>query len=747
MFDFSGWATKNDVRCRDGRIIRKNAFKDMDGVRVPLVWSHDHKSPENVLGHAVLKNKDEGVYAYCSLNDETKGGRQTKSLIKHGDINSLSIFANDLVERGHEVVHGVIRELSVCLAGANPLAVIDNVMCHGGVEDADGNGIIIYGGDSEPIIVHSDEGDNDMFNDEEDDENLDYEEEDDVEEEDDEDEAEDLEDDDEDEDDEDEEEDEDEYEDDEDDENIVKHSANLTADDILDTLTEEQFNVVDAIINDAYNKGLEDGGNEMKHSVWDNEKSVEKKEVTLSHDAMNSLFSDAQSCGSLKQACIAHAADYGIDDINMLFPDPKATSTEPEFIKKRTEWVAAVMNGVKHVPFSRIKSIFADITEEEARAKGYVKGNRKIEEVFGLLKRETSPTTIYKKQKFDRDDILDVKDFNVVAWVRQEMRIKLEEEVARAILIGDGRSTLSPDKIKEDCIRPIWKDDELFTIKNNVAYSSSDTAEMKAKKFIKTVIKTRKSYTGSGNLTMFCGEDILADMLLIEDKNERVIYDTVEKLKTVLRVKNIVSCPLLDGLTRDDGTNTYTLGAILVDLGDYSVGTDKGGEINSFDDFDIDFNQLKYLMETRFSGALTKPYSAMVYEFAVTGTVDPAAYTTDGILFTGDTVKASDICDGIYFNSENIVGECYKQTGWTAFSATASKNTGYFFAFNAGSGNTVSVIGEGEVKAVTASSGAADATHVVRVDNKHKCKVVVTDGTITKTYAVTGLKMYENAPQ
>lgn len=730
MFDFSGWATKNDVKCRDGRVIRRNAFKDMDGKTVPLVWSHDHKSPDNVLGHAVLENRPEGVYCYCSLNEDTKGGKQTKALIKHGDLNSLSIYANDLVERGSDVTHGVIREVSVCLAGANPLAVIDNVMAHSMDGEAGGVGVIIYGGDEEPL-VHSMEGEEEMYDDYENDEFVDQDEID------------------------------DEYENDEfvdqdeiddnydendgvENEGDIRH-AGLSANDILDTLTDEQFSLMDQLINDAYLAGLaenDNGGNEeMKHSVFENQG---KETAVISHDALQTIFEDAKSLGSLKQSALAHAAEYGINDIDLLFPDAKATSNEPEFIKRKTTWVAKVLNGVKHLPFTRIKSLFADITEEEARAKGYIKGNRKVEEVFGLLKRQTGPCTIYKKQKLDRDDIIDIKDFNVVSWLRQEMRGMLDEEIARAILIGDGRSAVSPDKVKEDCIRPIWKDDELFTIKNDVLYTSTDTPEMKAKKFIKSVIKTRKNYNGSANITLFCGEDILSDMLLIEDKNERVIYDSVDKLKTVLRVSDIVTVPQFDTLTRVINGKTKVMAAILVDLNDYSVGTDKGGEVNTFDDFDIDYNQEKYLMETRCSGALTKPYSAMVYEFTIGTAVEPAGPSdpTD-VLFTGGTTKVSDIQGALDISDANITGSLYYQAAFTDFDSDAK---GYFLAIDPGaaSGATVTVKYAGSTDKVKKATGDDTNLYVINITDK-KAKIVITSTlngeTVEKTYAVTGLKL------
>ena len=607
-YDFSGWATKNDIKCSDGRTIRKNAFIDNDGKKVPLVWNHQHNDPSNVLGHAMLENRNDGVYAYCTLND-TEAGNTVRELLQHGDVTALSIYANGLRQRGGDVLHGAIKEVSVVLAGANPGAYIDSVIAH---SDGAEEGIVcaFVGNNEIEYIQHSeDEEEDEMYEDYEDE----Y----------------------------------DDYEDDED----IQHSDEETIGDILDTLNEKQLDAVyaligsmsgsgemshsdisdeDETIQDVFNTlsekqkkvvyamigmALESkGGNEdMKHNVFDNEMGEAN---VLSHSEIEAIFTDAKRSGSgtLKDAVLAHADAYGIEHIDYLFPDAKAVSNTPDFIKRDTDWVSTVMNGVHKQPFSRIKSIHANITADEARAKGYIKGKRKLEEVFTLLKRSTDPQTIYKKQKLDRDDIIDITDFDVVAWLKQEMRIMLDEEIARAILIGDGRLSSSDDKIQETHIRPIWTDDDLYSVKVNVKVTGD-----KAKDTIKAAIKARKDYKGSGNPVFFTTEDMLTDMLLIEDGMGRPLYESEEKLRTTLRVSKIETVEVMEGAKRNaDGTNMELLG-IIVNLKDYNVGADKGGAINMFDDFDIDFNQQKYLMETRCSGALVKPFSALVLETEVTG--------------------------------------------------------------------------------------------------------------------------------
>ena len=579
-FDFSGWATRNDLKCSDGRIIRKDAFKSNDGQKVPLVWNHQHSDPNEVLGHAVLENREEGVYAYCKFND-TESGRTAKLLVQHGDVNALSIYANQLKQQGPNVMHGNIRELSLVLAGANPGAFIESIIKHGEESDEEG---IIYTGEN---ITLSHSGTGDQEKDEEKLEHADGAEE--------------------------------KKEDSKVAEEPKKNEGEETVADVFNTLTEKQKTVVYAMIGQALeDNGKEDnnsegGDEEMKHNVFDNDN--ENQENVLSHDAMETIIADGKRYGSLKESFLAHAEEYGIKEIETLFPEPKSLNNPPEFIKREMGWVQKVMSGVHHTPFSRIKSSFADITEDDARAKGYIKGKLKKEEVFSLLKRTTTPTTIYKKQKLDRDDVIDITDFDVVAWLKSEMRMMLDEEIARAILVGDGRLASSDDKINESNIRPIWKDEDLYNIKATIEVDAAATPDQKAKAAIRAIIKSRKNYKGSGNPALYTTEDFLTDCLLLEDANGRVIYDTEEKLRTALRVSAIITVPVMEGLTRkDDEGNDLDLLGIIVNLADYNVGADKGGAINMFDDFDIDYNQQKYLIETRCSGALIKPFSAISIE-------------------------------------------------------------------------------------------------------------------------------------
>lgn len=600
-FDFSGWCTKANLRCSDGRIILKDAFKNDDGRNVPLVWNHQHNEVENVLGHAMLENRDEGVYAYCKFND-TESGKNAKLLVEHGDISSLSIFANQLKQQGSNVLHGAIREVSLVLAGANPGAFIDSIIKHG--EESDEEAIIYTGEDI--TLSHAD--------DDSDDETLSHascnteqkkavetpkkeektanEKKPDSEE---------------------------------------KDTGEETIADIFNTLTEKQQNAVYAMVGMILSEDEPDdekdeetkGGNEtMKHNVFDQDERQE--ENALSHSEIQAIISDAKRYGSMRESFLAHAAEsskdveqtYGIKGADdWLFPDARNLNTPPEFIKRDMGWVAKVMGAVRHSPFSRIKSMFADITEDDARAKGYIKGKLKKEEVFSLLKRTTTPTTIYKKQKMDRDDIVDITDFDVVAWLKREMRMMLDEEIARAILVGDGRLNSSDDKIDPMHIRPIWTDEDLFTVKALVTAAAGATADEKAKAFIRAVVKSRKDYKGSGNPVLYTTEDMLTDCLLLEDMNGRVIYDTEEKLRSALRVSAIVTVPVMEGLTRvDNESKTRTLMGIIVNLTDYNVGADKGGAVSMFEDFDIDYNAQKYLIETRCSGALIKPYSAIAVE-------------------------------------------------------------------------------------------------------------------------------------
>jgi caudovirus prohead protease len=562
-YDFCGWATRNNIQCSDGRIIRKDAFKGNDGQKVPLVWNHQHNDPTNILGHAVLENRNEGVYAYCTFNN-TDAARDAKSLVEHGDISSLSIYANKLKQNGPNVMHGQIREVSLVLAGANPEAYIENIMSHG--EDSDDEAIMYFGEDIE--LQHSDDTKEET--------NLKK------------------------------------------DGEKMAGTNNSTKDDrtigdVFETLNEDQKTAVYAIIGQILeDNGLtgEDNG-KMKHNVFEGD--AYNGNDTLSHSDMQAIISDAKRYGSMKDAVLAH----GIEHIDYLFPDAANVENMPSFIQRDMTWVGEVMDAVHHTPFSRIKSTFANITEDDARAKGYIKGKKKKDEVFSLLKRTTSPTTIYKKQKLDRDDVIDITDFDVVAWLKSEMRMMLDEEIARAILVGDGRLSSSDDKINEQNIRPIYTDDSLYTIREQIKFSATATADEKAKTFIRQSIKARKEYKGSGSPILYTTEDVLTDCLLLEDTTGRIIYDTVEKLATALRVKKIVTVPVMEGYKKTgEDSKEYSLMGIIVNLADYNVGADKGGAVNMFDDFDIDYNAQKYLIETRCSGALIKPYSAIVIESA-----------------------------------------------------------------------------------------------------------------------------------
>ena len=564
-YDFSGWATKNNLKCSDGRTILKDAFKHDDGVTVPLVWNHQHNDPINILGHALLENRDEGVYAYCKFN-ETDSGKNAKILVEHGDVSALSIYANQLKQQGGNVIHGAIREVSLVLAGANPGAFIDSVIAHG--EESEEEAVIFTGEDI--VLSHANEDKTEK----KDPEPKEEEKKEEMKEE-------------------------------------MKEEKQKTVKEVFDTLTEEQKTVVYAIIgqimeeNQNESKDIEGGKEEMKHNVFDNDK--ENKEEVLSHSDTEAIFSDARRYGSLKDSVLAH----GITNLEYLFPEDTNLNKVPEFISRDTGWVKNVMSSVHHTPFSRIKSQFADITADDARAKGYTKGKLKKEEVFSLLKRSTTPTTVYKKQKLDRDDVIDITDFDVVSWIKGEMRMMLDEELARAFLIGDGRLSSSDDKINEQNIRPIYNDADLYTVKAEIDVGASATSEDKAKAFIKSVIKNRKEYKGTGSPTLYTTEDVVADCLLLEDSNGRFIYDSMDKLKNVLRVKDIVTVPVMEGAK---GAKGGDLMAILVNLADYNVGADKGGALNMFDDFDIDYNAQKYLIETRCSGALIKPYSAIAFE-------------------------------------------------------------------------------------------------------------------------------------
>lgn len=601
-YDFSGYATRNNIKCSDGRVIMRDAFKDNDHKNVPLVWQHDHMSPDNVLGHAMLENREDGVYAYGCFND-TPSGLNAKELVKNGDVRALSIYANKLKQEGANVIHGAIREVSLVLAGANPGAYIDTVMVHSDGDEETEDAEICFNLNTNPILYHSDEAD---------DKNYDV---------------------------------------DDKDDDVISHtdksdekekdmaSANTgsedkTVQDVIDSMTDEQKNVLYTLVGMAADGSFDDeGDDDMKHNAFEDDDDYMAHSVDFSE-----IIRDAKRCGSLREAVIEHGledvnyedylehgkATYGIDQIDTLFPDFKNINSTPEWVSRNMDWVASVMNGVSHTPFSRIKSVFANITADEARARGYTKGKKKLEEVFTLLKRTTTPQTIYKKQKLDRDDVIDITDFDVVAWLKGEMRMMLDEEIARAILIGDGRSDSSDDRIFPTNIRPIWQDDTFYTIRAQVDTKGMTTEEAKTEAVIKAIIRARKNYKGSGNPVFYTTEDVLTDMLLLENQIGDVKYKTKQELANRLRVSDIVTVEVMEGQTRKGETSKgdvtasankdLNLVGLIVNLKDYNVGADQGGAVSMFDDFDIDYNQQKYLIETRCSGALIKPYAAISVE-------------------------------------------------------------------------------------------------------------------------------------
>ena len=610
--DFAGWATKNDLLCTDGRTIRRNAFKDCDGITVPLVYQHDHSDPTNVLGHCLLENRKDGVYCYGFFNN-TEKGQHAKESVKNGDITRLSIYANHLKQQAGDVIHGMIREVSLVMTGANPGAQIETVLGH--AEEFDEEAVITTGEEittdmAKDSMMHSDESIDEIFDGLSDKQKeavytvvgLAMEDEDDSD------------------DDEDEEYDEDDIDDEDYDE---------------DDIDDEEYEEDDADYDDeGYDEDgdyddeathYDEGDNDMKYNAFEGD---DYRDDTISHSDMEVILADAKRCGSLREAVLAHMEDedgvlshidttgmevsediqnYGVNDPSFLFPEYKSLNNPPEWIKRNTGWVTKVMGSVGHTPFSRVKTQFADITEDAARAKGYLKGNLKKEEVFSLLKRTTDPQTIYKKQKMDRDDIIDITDFDVVRWIKSEMRLMLDEEIARAILIGDGRLPSDNDKISEDHIRPVVTDKPLFNTKISVTVPANATGSDIAEEFIDSAIRGRKHYKGSGNPTLFTTEDMLTELLLLKDGIGHKLYKTEAELATTLRVSSIVTVEPMEGMQVD---NKDLLG-VIVNLSDYKIGADKGGAVEMFDDFDIDYNQFKYLIETRCSGALVKPYSAL----------------------------------------------------------------------------------------------------------------------------------------
>jgi len=653
--DFSGYATKAGLKCSDGRTIMPDAFKDNDGMRVPLVWQHGHNDPENVLGHALLENRPDGVYAYGYFN-ETPAGLSAKTLVQHEDITMLSIYANKLVERGKQVLHGAIREVSLVLSGANPGALIDNVrIAHsdGDVEMLDDEAVIYTG------LTLEHESDPGTMED-------------------------------------------------------TPDEDEKTVQDVYESLTEEQKTAVNYMIGMALEEGAakhsdleaesgeddedesdedesdedesdeddeettedvttdEDNqeGTEMTHNVFEKD-GAKTSAPSLTHDQLKTIFEDAQRHGSFKEAFLQHAVTYGIENIDLLFPDAKTLANSPELVSRRMEWVTTVLSETKHSPFSRIKSLSADITLDDARAKGYVKGSLKKDEFFALSRRVTTPTTIYKKQRLDRDDIIDVTDLDVVAWLKAEMRVMLDEEIARAILIGDGREADDEDKINELNIRPIARDDNFYA--HQVVVASNVTGDS----FVEAIVRARVHYKGSGNPTLFCSEAILTDLLLVKDKLGRRIYATEQELASALRCEKIVPVPILDGET----TNGGELLAILVNLSDYTVGADKGGVLSMFDDFDIDYNQYKYLIESRLSGCLTKHKTALVISRAAGTLVVPGTPTFvegTGVVTIPNTANVTYFMDGVEVSSG---AQTAIDAGETV-EVTVTANDNYYFAAN-----------------------------------------------------------------
>ena len=589
-YDFGGWATKNNIKCSDGRTILKDAFKQNDGQKVPLVWNHQHNDPSEVLGHALLENRDEGVYAYCKFND-TESGRTAKSLVANGDVDKLSIYANKLKTHMNNVMHGCIREVSLVLAGANPGAFIDTVISHGEDSESEEEGVI-YTDEHIEMLQHSDEDEDNKNKNEKGETNME-----------------------------------------EDQKEIEHNDEEKTIEDIFNTLNEEQKQAVYAIVGQALEKGDEpndegseedqknndEGEDNMKHNVFDNDNN---EEVLQHSEILASAIADAKRVGSLRESVIEHAAINNITDIGKLFPDATALNKEPIMVEKDQTWVGKIINTIKHTPFSRVKVTIGKMTEPQARAKGYIKGNKKVNIQMAALNRVVTPTTVYIKNEIDRDDVIDITDFDVVAWQKREMRKELDKELALAALLGDGRDISDSDKINEQNIIPIVKDVDTFTIKYTITEgkdykqvgNSASENDSFTKGIIRAAIRSRKEYKGSGSPTFFTTEDYLTDMLLLEDQNGRRIYESLAQLALALRVKEIVTIPEMEQEAYSD------IVGVIVNMADYTMGADKGGSVNMFDDFDIDYNQMKYLMETRCSGALTVPYSAIVLKKAVSET-------------------------------------------------------------------------------------------------------------------------------
>ena len=652
--DFSGYATKVNLRCSDGRTIRKDAFKMNDGQRVPLVWQHQRNDPDNILGHADLENRADGVYAYCSFNDSPKA-RSAKLLVEHGDIRQMSIYANQLQQEGSNVMHGNIREVSLVVAGANPGAFIDNLQIQhadGSITDLDDEAVIYTGLDLE----HADDTSSSNASEKSDDSNAKAQ------------------------------------------NGSNEKKSGKTAKEIFDSLNEDQKNLLYAMVGAAMAEGGSDKDAEqsaieedddMKYNVFEGQSETASGKYVLTHEDQTAILEDAKRCKSFKQAlehfCEDKGLEHGITDLESLFPDPKlANGPEPEFISRPMDWVSKVWNGFKKSPFSRIKWVYADITMDEARAKGYIKGHRKVEEQFSLLKRTTQPTTVYKKQKFDRDDIIDLTDFNLIAWVQREMRMMLDEELSRAALIGDGRNLGEEDKINEDCIRPIYHEDPMYAMRFDVPISKDSDTTDKSNAIVEAAIRSRKDYRGSGNPTLYTTTDTLNDLMLAMDKNGRRIYKTEAELASAMRVSGIVEVPVMENLEREgeDGKQRKLLG-IIVNLSDYTIGSDRGGAVTMYDDFDIDYNKQTYLIETRLSGSLNKPYSAIILEQVEEDKPVKLTVTVPGPKEKFFEREANSFQNDILMGSDFLCGKLYHQTGWTEFSSNVNKQEGYYVCLKA----------------------------------------------------------------
>lgn len=694
-YDFAGWATRNNIICSDGRIIQRDAFKDNDGQKVPVIWNHQHDNVNAVLGHAILENRNEGVYAYGYFND-TPAGKAARIIAENGDIKALSIYANKLKQNGPNVLHGAIREVSLVLAGANPGAYIESVIKHG--EECDDEAVIRFIDDKDLPIVHA------KSDDEEKEKPMSKE---------------------------------------------AEEKDKKTVGDVFESMTEEQKTVVYALVGqvleskksaDDDEEDEEEETPKMKHNAFsDSYDESDTNENTLTHAEMEAIAEDAKRLGSMKEAFLQH----GINQIDMLFPEAKNVGpNEPIFVQRDMTWVNVVMSGVKRSGFSRIKSMFANITGDEARALGYIKGDRKEAEVFSLLKRVTTPQTVYKLQEFDRDDIIDITDLDIVAWVKKEMRMMLDEELARAFLVGDGRDVLSKYKIREDNIRSIYNDDDFFAVHYPIIVSASATREARAEAFIDECVRSRKQYKGSGNPVMFTTEDQVTDCLLLKDLNKHRLYKTIDELATALRVSKIFTVPVMEGLTRVAHGRTMELAAIYVNLTDYNVGADKGGSVNLFDDFDIHFNRYEYLIETRCSGALVKPFSAVVLEFG-----EGAPLTLGCAPLSRDTTVLGkpviELQKGVTVFENQIAGQLNYVANYTGYSADSSENSGHFLAlkFADSEGATTTVQRSDSESASTLDS---DKICVFRITENTKTITVVStrnSESLTKVFDLSGLTL------